>query len=60
MSKTFRQLGIGLTVHRPEHLSDGMGDDDVVNELRDVVQDAVGKWYAERGYEFVAGEPVVS
>jgi hypothetical protein len=60
MSKTFRQLNVGLTVNRPEHLPDDMDDDAVVAELRGVVQDAIGEWYAERGHELVAVEPVVS
>lgn len=59
VSKYFRQFGIGMTVYDSSRLPDGLDEDKVVDELREVVQKAVDKWYAERGHEFLACEPTV-
>lgn len=58
MSKTFRQFGVGVTV-RCDDLPNDMDDDDVVDEMRDVVEKAIGEWYVSRGHEFLACEPTV-
>lgn len=59
MSKTYRQFVVSLTTYSEEHLPDDMDDDAVTGELRDVVQEAVERWYAERGHDLVVCEPIV-
>jgi hypothetical protein len=61
MSREFRQITIGFTVNKLEHLpvKDGeqMYADDVHSELRDVVSAAVTAWYQSRGVDLLACEP---
>lgn len=59
MSAYFRQIGVGMTVHDGYHLPDGMDDDDVVNEVREVIGKAIAEWFAKRGHEFLRCEPTV-
>lgn len=59
MSKTYLQLGVGMTVLDSEDLPDDMDADDVANELRDVLQKAADAWYAERGHQLLACEPTL-
>ncbi len=57
-------VSVSVTVHSPEHLpvkgGEQMYSDDVIIEMRDVIQDAVDLWYACRGYSLLACEPIVS
>ena len=57
-------VSVSFTVHSPEHLpfKDGeqMYSDDVTIELRDHIQNAVDTWYALRGCDLLACEPIVS
>jgi hypothetical protein len=63
MSKTHMTFNVGFTVHSvdnlPEKNSEQMYADDVAAELSDVVQAAVNAWYAERGHQLLACEPIV-
>lgn len=58
MSKEFRSLSYGFTVLDCEDLPPGWYADDVVNELDDVIQEAISVWYNTRGYQLLTGEPV--
>lgn len=64
MSKTIGGVSVSVTVHSPEHLpvknGEQMYSDDVIIEMRDVIQDTVDTWYALRGCDLLACEPIVS
>ncbi|MFG2970802.1 hypothetical protein ACGFZS_46790 [Streptomyces sp. NPDC048288] len=64
MSKELRGVDVAFTVHSPDNLpvKDGeqMYADDVVLEVREAVEAAVGEWYARRGRELLASEPLIS
>ena len=58
-------VSISIVVNSPEHLplgKDGeqMYSDDVTIELRDRIQNSVDTWYALRGCDLLACEPIVS
>ncbi len=63
MSKELRGVDIAFTVHSVEHLPEKNGEqmyaDDVVAEVQAVVEAAVGEWYARRGQELLASEPLI-
>jgi hypothetical protein len=63
MSRTHVTFNVGFTVHSPDHLPEKDGEqmyaDDVAAELSDVVHAAVNAWYAERGHQLLACEPIV-
>lgn len=62
MSKEFRSVSFAFTVNDYERLPEKNGEqmyaDDVVDELYDVLCDAIDQWYAERGHELLASPPV--
>lgn len=62
MSKEFRQISVACTVNDPEHLplknGEQMYADDVIDELGDVVCEAVMAWYRRRGHQLLACEPI--
>ncbi len=57
MGATYHSLAVGFTVLDSEHLPDGVDPDDVVEEMNEVVDQAVRAWYELRGKEFLACEP---
>lgn len=57
MSKTHYTIPFGIIVFDIEHLPDDMDQDDVVNQVRDVVNAALTAWYEAGGKELVAFEP---
>lgn len=59
MSKTHMTFGVELTVNDLEDLPDDMDANDVVDELRDVLQKAANAWYAKRGHQLLACEPTL-
>lgn len=63
MSKELRSLQVSITTLDSDHLpkKDGkqMYSDDVVAELRTVLQQAVDSWYQSRGKDLLACEPDV-
>lgn len=63
MSKEMRNIGIGFTVHSSEHLPEKDGEqmyaDDVATEMIDVINAALDTWYAQRGKDLLACEPIV-
>lgn len=62
MSKEFRQFTMGYTVLDYENLPEKDGEqmyaDDVSEELGDVIWVAVREWYARRGKDLLACEPM--
>lgn len=62
MSKEYRSVSFGFTVLDYENLPEKNGEqmyaDGVVDEVWDVVDQALKAWYSERGHELLAGEPV--
>lgn len=59
MGGTLLQFGVSISVIRSENLPDDMDADDVRLEVRDVVDKALGVWYAARGHELLRNEPMV-
>ncbi|MFL5911258.1 MAG: hypothetical protein ACJ768_11880 [Gaiellaceae bacterium] len=64
MSRELRDLKVAFTVDRPEHLplknGEPMYADDVVEEISDVIEAALGIWYQGRGRDLLSGEPIVA
>lgn len=63
MSKELRRIEIACTVHPSDHLPEKDGEqmyaDDVVSEMRDVIQATLDAWYQQRGHELLTYEPLV-
>lgn len=59
MSKTLRHFVVSVTVNDSCDLPDGMDDDAVVDEVREVVERALNGWWYEYGQKLVACEPLV-
>lgn len=62
MSKEFRNISVAFTVLDYERIRDNGYDlyaDDVVEELSDVIEVAIGQWYHHRGHLLLAGEPLL-
>lgn len=62
MSKEFRSVSFAFTVNDYERLPEKNGEqmyaDDVVDEIYEVLNESLMDWYAERGHELLASEPV--
>ena len=62
MSKEFRNVSFAFTVNDSEHIADNIGSvmyaDDVVDEIYEVLNEALMDWYSSRGYMLLASEPV--
>jgi hypothetical protein len=63
MGRELRRIEIAFTVHDPDHLPTRDGEqlyaDDVAEEIRAVVGNALAAWHAGRGLRLLAHEPLV-
>ncbi len=63
MSKEFRNISVAFIVNDHDRILGSTGTymyaDDVVEELSDVIQDAITEWYHSRGRLLLAAEPIL-
>lgn len=60
MSQELRTVTVTVTVLDPEHLPYDITQDEVTEEVKDVIQEAIEGWYRHDGRGLVACEPDVT
>lgn len=51
---------VAVTIKPPEKLPAGVHADDVLEDLREIVEDAVDDWWEHLGYDFCESAPDVA